>query len=248
MEFYFSSNGARMYNHRIAVFLSLLSLTTTLYLPATQTTALNRLNRVCSHMQTGSLEVVCGSMFAGKSEELIRRIHRARYAQKQVHIFKPSIDTRHSVDKVHTHNGNNLPATPINIHRPEDILATPNLEAIDVIGIDEAQFFGPGIVEVVRKLVDLGKHVIVTGLDMDFRGEPFGSMPVFLAIGDRITKLNAVCIICGKDAYVSQRLINGKPAKKDDPVILIGAKEAYEARCRDCYVKPTAPTSLRSQL
>lgn len=183
----------------------------------------------------GSLEVVCGSMYAGKSEALIRLLKRAEYAKKIVHIFKPSIDTRTSVDRVHSHNGNNLPATPIDTKKPEDILLFPDLATIDVVGIDEAQFFHPTIVDVVDKLIAMGKQVIVVGLDLDFKQKPFGAMPLLLAKGDKITKLNAVCLICGKDAYVSQRLVNGKPAKEDDPLILIGAKEAYEARCRNCY-------------
>jgi thymidine kinase len=186
-------------------------------------------------LAAGSLEVVCGSMYAGKSEALIRLMKRAEYAKKIVHIFKPSIDTRTSVDKVHSHNGNNLPATPIDTKKPEDILLFPDLGSIDVVGIDEAQFFHPTIVDVVDKLIAMGKQVIVVGLDLDFKQKPFGAMPILLAKGDKITKLNAVCLICGKDAYVSQRLVNGKPAKEDDPLILIGAKEAYEARCRTCY-------------
>lgn len=191
----------------------------------------------------GSLEVVCGSMYAGKSEALIRLIRRARYAGKRVTIFKPTIDTRTSVDKVHTHNGNNIAATPIETNRPEDILQQ-DLSKIDVIGIDEVQFFDLKIIDVIQQLISMGKQVIVVGLDLDFRGKPFGAMPYLLAIADTITKLQAVCLKCGGNAYVSQRLVNGKPAKADDPLIVIGAQEAYEARCRTCYQAPEKTNAL----
>lgn len=181
----------------------------------------------------GVLEVICGSMFSGKSEELIRRLRRAKIARLQTITFKPSIDNRHSIEYVVSHDGSKLYAQAL-----DDVTAISDIvqqDSIDVIGIDEVQFFPSEIIPVICNLVDEGKRVIVAGLDLDFRGAPFGSLPALLAVADKITKLKAICCVCGKDAHFTQRLVNGKPAKHDDPIILIGAQEAYQARCRGCF-------------
>jgi len=177
----------------------------------------------------GSIEVICGSMFSGKSEELIRRVRRVQIARKKVQIFKPLIDNRYQVQYIYSHNGSKVEATCIK--KALEILneVKPDTE---VIAIDEAQFFDRKIVEVCQLLANQGKRVIVAGLDQDFRGEPFGSMPELLAIAEYVDKLHAICMVCGKTATRTQRLVNGKPADYNDPTILIGAKESYEARCR----------------
>lgn len=181
----------------------------------------------------GALEVVCGSMFSGKTEELIRQLRRTQYAQRTVMSFKHSLDQRHETEYVTSHNGTRLTAIPTdNPHTIASIVTT----STQVVGIDEVQFFSPEIVDVVMQLVDDGKKVIVAGLDLDFRGLPFGCMPTLLALADSVTKLKAICMRCGADAHFSQRLINGKPALFDDPIIMVGAQECYEARCRNCFV------------
>ncbi|MHB8928493.1 MAG: thymidine kinase [Bacillota bacterium] len=185
--------------------------------------------------EAGYLEIVCGSMFSGKSEELIRRAKRVAIARKRVVVCKPAIDTRYGHRRVSSHDGNSLRAHPINQSHPEDVLDLAAAAAADVIAIDEAQFFGPEIVEVVQRLVQAGRRVIVAGLDMDFAGRPFGSMPVLMALADEVTKLKAICVKCGEPACFNQRLINGRPAAIDDPIIVIGGKESYEARCRRCH-------------
>lgn len=184
------------------------------------------------YKETGSLEVVCGSMFSGKSEELIRRIRRAIFGQKNVQVFKHSLDDRHSLTQIYSHNGNTLNAIPLSTHENLLELIAPQTQ---VIGIDEVQFFSNDIILVIDELVKSGKHVIVAGLDMDFKGVPFGPMPYLLAIADDIMKFKAVCVKTGKDAHFTQRLINGRPAKAEDPVILIGESNYYEARSRDAF-------------
>lgn len=185
------------------------------------------------HAPQGTLEVICGPMFSGKSEELIRRLRRAKIAQQSVIIFKPHIDNRYGLEYVVSHDGSKLDAKPLsNVH---DILTITNELRANVIGLDETQFFAPEIVTVICQLIQQGKRVIVAGLDRDFRGAPFGCMPALLAIADKVTKLQAICTQCGHDAHFSQRLINGNPAKFDDPIIMLGAQEAYQARCRGCY-------------
>lgn len=184
------------------------------------------------HSKNGRLEVICGSMFSGKTEELIRRLRRAELAQQKTHIFKPAIDTRRDALTINSHNGSMLPAYPV--HDSSIVLSTP-LTTAAVVGIDEVQFFDERIVEAILVLVEKGHRVIAAGLDLDFRGIPFGCMPQLLALADSITKLNAVCIVCGTDAHFTQRLINGKPARFNDPIIVIGADECYQARCRNCY-------------
>ena len=180
----------------------------------------------------GRLEVICGPMFAGKSEEFIRRLRRADIANLKTLIFKPVLDTR-ADDEITSHNGARLKAVPL--ADPKDIFQFPDLANYDVIAIDEAQFFSADIVPVIRTLVAMGKRVIIAGLDLDYRSEPFGPMPHILALADSITKLQAICIVCGDDACRSQRIINGNPARYDDPIIMVGAEESYQARCNKCY-------------
>jgi thymidine kinase len=186
----------------------------------------------------GTLEVVCGSMFSGKTEELIRRLHRAQFARLSIIAFKHSLDTRTTIEYVVSHNGVKIKALPMD--NPLDILKQVDTSH-DVVGIDEIQFFSLDVVNVVCQLIDMGKRVIVAGLDLDFKGMPFGCMPLIMSIADEVTKLKAICIDCGKDAHFTQRLVNGKPARFDDPIILVGAQESYQARCRSCHAIDKQP-------
>jgi thymidine kinase len=172
-------------------------------------------------------------MFSGKTEELIRRVRRALYARRRVQVFKPALDTRSDGDEVRSHNGIALHAAVA--VRGSDALLGCVERLSDVVAIEEAQFFDPGIVAVCERLADNGYQVIVAGLDRDFRGCPFGPMPALLACADEVVKLRAICAQCGRDAARSQRLINGKPAPASAPTILVGAQEHYEARCRHCH-------------
>jgi len=183
----------------------------------------------------GSIEVVCGSMFSGKTEELIRRLRRATIARQKVQVFKPAIDNRYTVEKVKSHAGMDFDATPI--QRAAEILERLETDTT-VIGVDEAQFLDEEIVPIVRSLADRGIRVIIAGLDQDFRGEPFGSMPLLLAFAEHIEKLQAICMVCGEPATRTQRLVNGRPARYDDPVVIVGAAEMYEARCRKHHEIP----------
>ncbi|MED0588065.1 thymidine kinase [Bacillus subtilis] len=185
--------------------------------------------------QSGWLELICGSMFSGKSEELIRRVKRATYAKQEVRVFKPVIDNRYSEAAVVSHNGTSM--TSYAISSAADIWDHIS-ESTDVIAVDEVQFFDQEIVEVLSSLADKGYRVIAAGLDMDFRGEPFGVVPNIMAIAESVTKLQAVCSVCGSPASRTQRLIDCKPASYDDPVILVGASESYEARCRHHHEVP----------
>jgi len=180
----------------------------------------------------GSLEVICGSMFSGKTEELIRRLRRAQYARKSIVSFKHSLDDRREIEYLSSHDGNKL--SSIATDNPEVIRqsVTPHT---DIVGIDEIQFFSAEIVDLINTFVNEGKRVIVAGFDLDFRGVPMGCMPTLMALADNGTKLKAICMRCGKEARFTQRLTDHKPAKFDDPLILIGAEECYEARCRDCF-------------
>lgn len=180
----------------------------------------------------GKLEVICGSMFSGKTEELIRRLRRAEFARLRIQVFKHSLDNRATIEHLHAHSGDKLAALAAD--KPEQILALTLVET-QVIGIDEIQFFSTDIITIIQQLILQGKRVIVGGLDLDFRGIPFGCMPALLAIADTVTKLKAVCMVCGSDAHFTQRLVNGTPAKSSDPLIVIGAQECYQARCRSCY-------------
>jgi thymidine kinase len=183
----------------------------------------------------GRVEVICGSMFSGKTEELIRRVKRAEIAKQRVQVFAHGLDTRYGDDQVASHSGANWRAIPV--QNAAQILERLDPQAT-VVAIDEAQFFDWKIAEVANLLADRGVRVIVAGLDMDFRGEPFGPMPLLMAQAEHVDKLSAICVICGAPASRSQRLLNGAPAKYNDPVILVGADEVYEARCRHCYEVP----------
>ncbi len=180
----------------------------------------------------GSIELVCGSMFSGKTEELIRLTRRAVIAKQRVQVFKPAIDTRYNAEKVTSHNGLDVEATPI--ASSEEILTAVEA-ATTVVAIDEVQFFDKGIVGVCETLAEQGRRVICAGLDMDFRGVPFGPMPDLMARAEKVRKLHAICVVCGEEASRTQRLIEGRPAAIDDPVVLVGAAEVYEARCRQCH-------------
>lgn len=180
----------------------------------------------------GRIEIICGSMFSGKTEEMIRRLRRAVIARQQVQAFKPAIDQRYHVEKVTSHNGLHFEALPV--PTAADILA--NLEPqTTVVAIDEVQFFDDGIVAVCEELAASGRRVVCAGLDMDFRGLPFGSMPALMARAESVEKLHAICVVCASEASRTQRLIEGRPAAYDDPVVLVGASEVYEARCRECH-------------
>jgi len=184
---------------------------------------------------TGQIEVICGSMFSGKTEELIRRVRRASIARQKVQVFKPDIDDRYNIQRVTSHNGQDFGAIPV---RDSAALLARVEPDTTVVAIDEAQFFDQGIVRVTNHLANNGVRVIIAGLDMDFRGEPFGPMPALLCRADEVQKLHAICMVCGENASRTQRLVNGQPARYDDPIILVGASEAYEARCREHHSVP----------
>lgn len=175
----------------------------------------------------GRIEVVCGSMFSGKTEELIRRIKRAVFAKQRVEIFKPAIDTRYSDEEVVSHDRNSIVSTPVDTSGTILLLSSD----IDVVGIDEAQFLDDGLVDVCNQLANRGVRVIIAGLDMDFQGKPFGPMPALCAIADEVTKVHAICVRCGALAYVSHRLVN------EEKRVLLGEKAQYEPLCRECYRK-----------
>ena len=183
----------------------------------------------------GWIEVICGPMFSGKTEELIRRVKRAKIAKQGVQVFKHGIDVRYDKEKVISHDGLNVEANPIKESEQIKTFLKPDTE---VVAIDEAQFFDENLLLICNQLADEGLRVIVAGLDTDFRGEPFGPMPNISAIADKVDKLTAICVKCGAPATRSQRLINGRPASYIDPLIIVGAKEMYEARCRHCYRPP----------
>ena len=178
-------------------------------------------------MRRGRIEVVCGSMFSGKTEELIRRLKRAKFAHQKVEIFKPALDTRYSDVEVVSHDSNHITSTPIESSASMLLLA----DDVDVVGIDEAQFFDADLVNVCEELARRGTRVIIAGLDMDFKCQPFGPMPALMAIADEVTKVHAICVRCGNLAYVSHRLVEG------DKQVLLGEKAEYEPLCRECYLK-----------
>lgn len=180
----------------------------------------------------GQITVITGSMFAGKSEELIRRARRALYARKRVQVFKPAIDNRYEEERLVTHMGVTHEAVAVQSVAELIKRLDPDVE---VVIIEEAQFFDSSLVSLAVSLADKGKEVILGGLDQDFRREPFGPMPQLLAVADEVVKLRAICVKCGAPASHTYRQIDGKPAHRDDPVILIGATESYEARCRNCF-------------
>jgi len=193
----------------------------------------------------GWIEVITGPMFAGKTEELLRRVKRLEYAKKKIIIFKPSLDNRYGDDEVTSHNKNK--ARSINIVKAADIFEFVTTDT-EVIAIDEVQFLDNDIVKVIDYLSSNNKRVIVSGLDMDFRGEPFSMMPTLLSMAEYVTKLSAVCLECGAPATRTQRIIDGKPAKYHDPIVLIGAEESYEARCRHCHKVYRKPKPLKGKL
>jgi thymidine kinase len=190
----------------------------------------------------GRLEVITGCMFSGKTEELIRRLERVRIARGKILLFKPTIDNRYSDTAVVTHYGREFPAhlLPPGEETLETLLEIAGEEALaesTVVAFDEGNFFSDRFPELCEELVEMGKRVIVAGLDLTFAGEPFGPMPTLMALADQVDKLHAVCVKCGAPATRSQRLIDGRPAPPDDAVIKIGGQEVYEARCRNCYEK-----------
>ena len=185
--------------------------------------------------ETGSVEVITGSMFCGKTDEMIRRLRRATIAKQKVQVFKPEIDMRYDRVKVVSHAGSQFDASPI--VNSADILKLLEPDTT-VVAIDEAQFIDEGIVSVVNQLAEQDIRVIVGGLDLDFRGEPFGMMPTLISQAEEVDKLHAICMKCGEDASRTQRLVNGAPANYDDPVVIVGADELYEARCRKCHDVP----------
>jgi thymidine kinase len=174
-------------------------------------------------------------MFCGKTDELIRRLRRATIARQKVQVFKPSMDYRYNEFKVTSHAGSDFEAVPI--EKSEQILPLLNNDTT-VVAIDEAQFFDNQLIDIVQDLADRGLRVVVAGLDTNFRGEPFGPMPVLMAKAERVDKLHAICMVCGEPASRTQRLVNGSPAKYDDPVVIVGASELYEARCRQHHKVP----------
>lgn len=200
----------------------------------------------------GRLEVVCGSMFSGKTEELLRRLKRAEFAKQNVLTIKHSIDKRKKmtdVSNIYSHVGRERTAFVVS-DSPDGLdkileLADKN---VDVVGIDELHFFPERIVEVIIKLIDNGKRVITAGLELNFRGEPFPTVATLMAFADEVLKFKAICVVCGKDAHHTQRIINGQPAKYSDPIILVGAEECYEARCRDCFEIDQRPCLVPSVL
>lgn len=177
----------------------------------------------------GRIEVVCGSMFSGKTEELIRRLKRAEFARQKVEIFKPAMDTRYSETEVVSHDRHSIMSTPVESSSSILLLSAD----IEVVGIDEAQFFDEGLVSVCNELANKGVRVIVAGLDMDFKGVPFGPIPALCAIADEVTKVHAICVRCGSLAYVSHRLV------ANDKRVMLGEQSEYEPLCRECYRKAT---------
>lgn len=189
----------------------------------------------------GWLEVICGCMFAGKTEELIRRINVLSYAKKKITVFKPEIDNRYSETEIVSHAGTKVPC--IVVEKAKDILKYVDNNS-DVVAIDEVQFFDKDIVDVCEYLADKGIRVMVAGLDKDFRGEPFGVLPELLTRAEFVTKLTAVCAKCGAPATRTQRLVDGKPAYFDDPIVLVGAVDHYEPRCRHCHEIENKPKKI----
>lgn len=189
-----------------------------------------RENLVGEAHRPGRIEVICGSMFSGKTEELIRRMKRAKFARQKVEIFKPAIDTRYSECDVVSHDQNVITSTPVDSSASILLMASD----IDVVGIDEAQFFDEGLVAVCNELASRGVRVIIAGLDMDFRGIPFGPIPALCAVADEVLKVHAICVKCGNLAYLSHRLVSGERR------VLLGEQSEYEPLCRECYSKATA--------
>ncbi len=189
---------------------------------------------------SGLIEVICGSMFSGKTEELMRRLRRATIAKQRIQVFKPAVDIRYAAKAIASHNGLQLNAIPV--QTSDEIRQLVNPDA-GVIAIDEIQFFDDEVVALCDELAEKGHRVICAGLDMDFRGEPFGPIPQLLAIAEKVDKLQAICVVCGHAASRTQRLIEGKPACYEDPILLVGASEVYEARCRAHHEVSRGPSA-----
>ncbi len=186
-------------------------------------------NIIKGNKPKGWIEVVCGSMFSGKTEELIRRLKRAKFAKQKVEIFKPQVDTRYSEEEVVSHDANSIHSTPVSSSGNIFLLSSD----VDVIGIDEAQFFDMGLPEVCQKLADQGVRVIIAGLDMDYRGVPFGPMPHLMAAAEYVTKVHAICVNCGDLAQYTHR------KSESEKLVLLGEMDIYEPLCRTCYNKAT---------
>lgn len=186
-------------------------------------------NSIYETQRVGRIEVICGSMFSGKTEELLRRLRRANFAKQKVEIFKPSIDVRYSQEEVVSHDKNSIHSTPVE-HSSNILLLSSD---VDVVGIDEAQFFDTGLVNVCQSLADQGIRVIVAGLDMDFKRNPFGPMPNLCAVADDVTKVHAICVECGSLANQTHRMTD------DDKLVLLGESEKYQPLCRRCYLRHT---------
>lgn len=178
-------------------------------------------------LKKGSIEVICGSMFSGKTEELIRRLKRAKIARLHVEIFKPAMDVRYSQEHIVSHDSNSILSTPVESSGSILLLSSD----VDVVGIDEAQFFDEGIVDVCAQLANQGTRVIVAGLDMDFRRNPFGPMPALLSIADEVTKVHAICVKCGHTAHYTHRMV------ENEKQVLLGEKNEYQPLCRTCYIQ-----------
>ena len=188
--------------------------------------------------RAGRIEVIAGVMFSGKSEELIRRVRRAVIAKKHVQVFKSHLDARYAgLYSISTHDGGIVEAEPID--SSDEIMSRRRPET-QVLAVDEVQFLDDGIVSVANTLADQGVRIVLAGIDMDFRGLPFGPMPALLAIAEIVDKLQAICVVCGEPASRNQRLVNGRPALWDSPTIMVGGRESYEARCRQCHRVPRA--------
>lgn len=188
-----------------------------------------------TYRTSGWIEIIVGSMFSGKSEELIRRLKRVRIARQKMQVFKPAIDDRYSFADVVSHDGDKLEA--VAVQSAAEILRRVE-DDTEVVAVDEVQFFDPEIITVCQRLANQGRRVILAGLDQDFRGEPFGAVPTLMALAEEVTKLRAICMRCGGPASRTQRLVNGRPAYYEDPIIMVGAQENYEARCRKCHEVP----------
>ena len=188
-------------------------------------------NKANRNLKRGWIEVVCGSMFSGKTEELLRRIKRATFANQKVELFKPAIDVRYDEEEVVSHDANSMQSTPV--HNSAEILLYVNMETVEVVGIDEVQFFDDGVVDVCNQLANNGIRVIVAGLDMDYLGKPFGCMPKLLSVAEYVTKTHAICVKCGDLAQFSHRLV------ASDRQVLLGEKDSYEPLCRHCYNEVT---------
>jgi thymidine kinase len=189
-------------------------------------------------LQQGRLEVICGSMFSGKTQELLRRINRANYANKQIVVFSPALDTRTKTKLIVSHDGQSQVAHTVD---SLDDIINGVMASTEIIAFDEIQFFPSGVIPLISKLLQQGKQVITSGLDMDFRGQPFPITANLMALADSTTKLKAICKTCSGEAHFSQRLIDGMPAHYDDPIILMGASESYQPRCRSCFIIQTGP-------